>query len=515
MSKEKIKRNLGDPSRSIVTMNPTSMQSFRFQRNEIQVNNLNRSSNSGDFFVSYISAKDTVTGTLEISRNISDDDLQDMLEVKAYEELGLDTSISYKINFLEIDSSNGDDKSRIFSAFAINSILMVDTFLPLQKKVKYIDYITTAPFLVGALYDKNILERNGNECFIYFQKHDAFLAIYKDGKYLYSKSLAYSLTEINEKFCSLTGERIDENEFYKLLSTDGLRSLNPDYQQQFMKLFGEIFLYINDIAIFARRTSGISQIDRVYIGTEVGIVNGMLDYAKSTMGIESHNFNFNVAINSKDWYVDQIHLLMMLTAQIYLESPDNNDSLNFTVFKRPPPLLERPSGKLLAVVAATLAIALVYPLVQYSIGTYKLIQHNTKSKVLEELVVEAKTIEDKIVLLKKDLGNVESDLDREVKILSTRESLLQEIYKKRVDYTMKSTVFYDLTLLVNKRSLKLEKLSYSNDIATLSVVGSDEKKITELLDEIANTNKYSVRTKEIMKDENGTLYRSDINVEAL
>ena len=56
---------------------------------------------------------------------------------------------------------------------------------------------------------------------------------------------------------------------------------------------------------------------------------------------------------------------MALTSQVYLEEKD--DTLNFSIFKRPPPLKHRPVGKLLGVGAASLIIALVYPAYQFGI----------------------------------------------------------------------------------------------------------------------------------------------------
>ena len=88
----------------------------------------------------------------------------------------------------------------------------------------------------------------------------------------------------------------------------------------------------------------IDYIDKIFLGSEIGTFSGIEEYGRSYLGLESFDFNFNIAINSKEWYIDQIHILMMLSAQLYFENHD--DQLNFSIFKRPPPLKYRPVGQL-------------------------------------------------------------------------------------------------------------------------------------------------------------------------
>ena len=64
-----------------------------------------------------------------------------------------------------------------------------------------------------------------------------------------------------------------------------------------MQLFGEIFLYINDVLVFTKRSYNIDVIDRIYIGSEIGTFSGIAEYGKSYLGLESYEFNFSMAIN--------------------------------------------------------------------------------------------------------------------------------------------------------------------------------------------------------------------------
>ena len=334
------------PIREIVSIDPVTLNAYSFSKNEIKLHKLEKS-NKDSFFISYLPTRDILYSTIDINSNIPESDFKDAIEVKVYDELGLDPSIDYTIHYSEITSK--DSKSRSFNIFIVDTALIQNRFSPVAEKTKYIDFVSTPPFLIKSLYQKNLIEPDGTHCFIYFQKNDAFIAIYGNGEHLYSKSFQYSLKEINEKFCALIGERIEEEDFYKFLMNEGFRTTKTAYQQALMQLFGEIFLYINDVIVFAKRTSNFDSVSRAFIGSEIGAFSGITEYGKSYLGLDSSEFNFNIAINSKEWYIDQVHILMMLSAQLYLQ--DNFDGINFSLHKRPPPLMARPACPLIHIIA--------------------------------------------------------------------------------------------------------------------------------------------------------------------
>ena len=491
----------------IVSIDPVSLQSYTYAKNEIQPTRLEKS-NKNSFFISYIQSKDVISATVDISRNIPDSDLRDAIEIKVYDELGLDSAVEYTITYLETETN--DTKNRIFNVFVIDASLIGSQLSEIRKKTNYIDYVTTAPFLISSLYKKALLESDGTDCFVYFQKNDAFLAIYSGGEYLYSKSLHYSLTELTEKFCELIGERIDEEDFYKLLTTEGLKSTNISYQSFLMQLFGELFLYINDVIVFAKRSYNIENIDKIYIGSEVGMFIGVDEYAKSYLGLESYEFNFSIAINSKEWYVDQIHILMALTSQVYFENRD--DKLNFSIYKRPPPFRERPVGKLIGVIAASIIISAGYPAYQYGYSQFLQIQVNQATKEYRQLNKEANTIRAKIAKLKKDKAKIATLAKKESDKLEFRRKLLTEIYKKKTDYNMKALILVEIINISNNYKSKLSVISYNENNFKLSIQNRSEKKITEFIEELTKLKKYKITTDKIEKDSKANLYLSQIVV---
>ena len=248
-----------------------------------------------------------------------------------------------------------------FHVFVVDPLSLEQEFSPVIDAVKYIDQIVPVPLLLKSLYVKNFIESNAAHGFIYFQENDAFFAVYNEEEFVYTKSLKYSLKQMHERFCELIGESIDLVSFENILSAHGLNTTNPEYQKNLLKLFGEIFLHINDVITYTKRAFEIKQFESIYIGAAVGNISGLDEYAQTYLGLKVHPFNFDFGFNTAEKYVDQIHQLMHLYAR--LES-DERYECNFTIFHRPPPFAKRDSGKLILVTAAALAAALLYP------GTY-------------------------------------------------------------------------------------------------------------------------------------------------
>lgn len=494
-------------SSEIISIDPLSLVSYAYSKNEIKLQKIEKSIKDS-FFISYIQTRDVISSTIDISRNIPDSDLKDAIEIRVYDELALDSSIEYAITYLETDSK--DSKNRSFNVFIIDLNLVTTKLDPIKEKTKYIDYVTTAPFLVKSLYKKNFIEPEGTHCFVYFQKMDAFLAIYKGGEYVYSKALHYSLKEINEKFCELIGERVDEEDFYKILTNEGLKTTNTLYQQNLMQLFGEIFLYINDVLIFTKRSYNIDIVDKIYIGSEIGSFAGIEEYGKSYLGLESYEFNFSIAINSKEWYIDQIHILMMLSAQVYIENPD--DSLNFSIYKRPPPLAQRDSGKLLGVLAASILVSLAYPAYQLGYDAYLSLVLSSQTTEYNKIFKKTSEIRQELSILKAEKEKIDVLVANETSKFEFRKKLLNEIYNKKITYPMKSLILLEIFQISNIHDSKVESIEFKNNKLNFFIRNKSEKKITEFIKDLTGLRKYKINTDKIIKDEKMKLYTSKISI---
>ncbi len=492
---------------SIISVDPITLNSYEYFKNEIKINKLEKSKKDS-FTISYIPSKDIISATIDMSRNIPDSDLKDAIEIKVYDELGLDSAVNYSITYLETETN--DTKNRTFNVFVIDASSVEERLSPIKKHTKYIDYATGAPFLMQSLYKKAFIEPEGIDCFVYFQKDDAFLAIYREGEYIYSKSLHYSLTQINEKFCELIGERIEDKDFNNLLTREGLKGTNLDYQQHLMKLFGEIFLYINDVIIYAKRSYSLESIDKLYIGSEIGELLGIEEYAQSYLGLESHDFNFSIAINSKEWYIDQIHILMILAAQSYFEEKD--DSLNFSPFRRPPPLSKRPLGKLLGVLAASIVLSLSYPTYQIGYSYFLQLKLNKQTKTFIKLHKKTSAIKNRLASLKQEKNRIDGLLKKKKNKFEFRKKLLTEIYNKKISYPMKALILAEFFKISNKYNSKIDDIKFKNNEFIFNIQNRSDKKITEFIKNLTKLDKYNINTDKIEKVDKKQKYISKVTI---
>jgi len=235
-------------------------------------------------FVTYLANKDMITAAVEIGAGIGENDLDDALENKAYEELGLDPTVEYIMRHTELTHDGG---GRLFQLFVVEKEKYIEIFDGLQKQIKYIDYIVPAPLLYRALYDLEIIEDKGVHCYLYFTKYDTFLTFYRDGKFFYSKSIQYSFDQIYVRYCETTGETVDEKIFFGILQKEGMKATDPEFQQNIMKLFGEIFISINDIIIYTKRAYNVERVDQIFIGSTFGPIIGLDDYVQNYLGLYS------------------------------------------------------------------------------------------------------------------------------------------------------------------------------------------------------------------------------------
>ena len=131
------------------------------------------------FVCSYINTKSYINNQIDISKNIPDEDILDAINIKIYDELGLDQAIEYQVQYIET-FNNLDGDNRHFQVFIVDPADITQTYEEVVKTIKYIDVITPSPLLIKSLYSKEIIEDNGIHCFIYFEENDAFITIYNE-----------------------------------------------------------------------------------------------------------------------------------------------------------------------------------------------------------------------------------------------------------------------------------------------------------------------------------------------
>jgi len=469
------------------------------------------------FAISSLTTKSFLTAKVKLSKNIDEEDYFDVIENKIYEELGLDMATEYKIDFYEIVEEQ-DENHRIFNVFVVDPHDFKEAFTPIIENIRYIDQIYPVPLLIRSLYKKEIIRDNGVECFIYFSEDDAFLTLYRDGEFLYTKELKFTLNQIHELFCEIYGERVSYENFMTLFIEEGLRTSNDGNKAFLIKMFNELFTQINDVLNFAKRAYELDDINKIYIGTSAGIVFGMDEFAQTTLGIKTFNFDFEYGFEVNEFYVDQIQQLLHLTAQ--LVSEDRYD-LNFTIFNRPPPFIYRESGRLLALAAATILVVSLYPLWNVAYTAFTEFDSDNLSKEHKRISLEKSGRKSQI----DNQMRIKLELDKKSKteraLLVIQDNVLTQIHDRKVKYPMKAKIIASLTKDLNKYKVQLSAIGYKDDLLTkshfftLEMISRSEKQMTDMIEKLTKDNiqSYKISFKEIAYSDEDQEYKSSLKVE--
>jgi hypothetical protein len=469
------------------------------------------------FVISYLNTKDFINAQIEISKNIPDEDLYDAINSKAYDELALDQAIEYKIQYIETFNVL-DEENRHFHVFIVDPLDITNTFIHPVEKIKYIDVITPAPLLIKSIYAKEIIESNGVHCFIYIQENDAFITIYEEKEFVYTKSIKFSLLDMHERFCELYGERVDYDDFLNFFSKENLRDSNSDYKQFFIRLYKELFANINDILTYAKRAFEIEKFEHVYIGAQVQTVTKLHEMLEVELNIKSSEFDFDYGFETNEQYVDQLHILMHL----YTTLPkDEKYECNFTLYKRPPKFIKRESGKLIILTFASFALAFAYPITYWILTYAQELQEDLLKQEYKEVHISKITREATIKNRIADKEKAITLLEEEKKDFIEKKNTLIKIHEVKVDYPMKAKLLATFTKDLNRFHVNVQSLNYAqpkdNKILSLNLVANKDRSITKLVEYLTATyeGKFTFDLKEITFDPETNKYFSELKVKIL
>ncbi|MEA2071956.1 MAG: hypothetical protein U9O86_00055 [Campylobacterota bacterium] len=469
------------------------------------------------FAISYLNTKEFINAQIEISKNIPDEDLYDAINSKSYDELALDQAVEYQIQYIET-FNNLDEENRHFHVFIVDPLEVTQTFIDVVEKIKYIDVTIPAPLLIKSLYSKEIIDSGGIHCFIYFQENDAFVTIYGDKEFIYTKSIKHSLIDMHERFCELYGERIDYSAFLNFYANANLKDTDSDYKEFFIKLYKELFANVNDILTYAKRAFDIEKFEHVYIGSQVETVTKLDEILEVELSIKSSDFNFDYGYEHKDNYVDQLHALMHAYTTI---TEDERYECNFSIYHRPPAFIKRESGKLIMLIAASLLLAFAYPVSYWILNYAQILQEDLLKQEYKEVhnikITRESTIKNKQVDKTKALTLLEEEKNE----YNEKKNTLVKIHDVKVNYPMKAKLLSRLTKDLNKFGVRMESLTYaetnSSKAFDLDLVSSKDRKITKLVQYLTKTHehKFKFELEDILYDNESKVYFSQLKVNIL
>ena len=494
---------------SIVTIDNYNGRYYRYREGELeQISKLSYKSKT--YTTTFVANKDLIIAPVSVSRNIEEEDLPGALEDKAYEELGLDPAMEYLIHYQEF---NGEGEGRHFQLFVLEESRYEELFENLRQELRYVDLILPAPLLYQSLYDRSLVDRRQVHCYLYFTNYDATITFYKNGEYLYSKSINYSLRQLYDRYCEIAGKTVDEKQFFRILQKEGVKTTHLEFQQNLIKLFNEIFITINDVVIYTKRAYKIDVIDQMYIGSELGPISGADEYARNYLGLHSTSMIFDFNIKSEEWYIDQMHYMMVLSTGKYWEEP--GELINFTQYPRPPAFAKRPSGQFVLTMLAALLVASAYP-TYYLISSYLLDLNNLRlSKEESGLGREANRYKMILGKKKKEIERLQKRVSILKKTYLEKEKTLLSVYDKKVNYHLKSNQLASFAEDLERFRVRSNGIKSDDDRYTISLSAKDDRNITGLVKYITKRYGPSIRhieIGEIKGEQPGRMKRIDATV---
>jgi len=498
---------------SVISVNPYKDSYFSGASSFLSQNNSPKYAKD-QYAISYLNTKSFITSQISISKNISSEDLYDAISNKVYDELALDQAVSYQIQFIETFNSLDED-DRNFHVFIVDPFEIEETFANVVSKIKYIDLIIPSPLLLKSLYEKEIIESNGVNAFIYFQENDASITIYSEEEFLYTKSINFSFLQMHERFCELYGERVLYEDFMDFLSNHNLKDTLSDYKEYFIKLYKEIFAHISDILTYVKRAYELKTIEHIYIDSQVQTITKLDEMSEVELGIESSNYDFNYGLQSNGVYIDQLHSLMHLYTTLPKEQKYN---CNFTPYLRPPPFMQRQSGKLAILSAASFIIAFLYPFTYWTLTYAQSLQYDLLSAEFAELHNIKITREATIRNKEADKTKVLTLLKQEKDDYAEKKATLVKIHDVKVNYPMKAKLLSMFTKDLNKFTIKVNSIAYDEEkekkTFTLNLVSKKDKEITHMVEHLTKIyeGKYDFSLRRIELKDDSKQYFSELKV---
>jgi hypothetical protein len=474
-------RKNSQPFSSIVSINPYQSVFVSSSGNDIKLEP-KPEYEKNQFSISFLNTKSFITSVVGISKNIAEEDIYDALENKVYDELALDMAIEYRINFIEAVNI-ADENDKFYHVFIVDPLTLEEDFSEVVEKIKYIDQIVPLPLLYKSLYERDIVEDTGLHCYIYFQENDASLTIYDDQSFVYTKSLKYSFKVMHERFIELLGEQIGYEQFISFLSADGLNVSNSEYQKYLIKLFGELFLHINDVLTYAKRAFEIEIVDRVYVGSQLGSINGLDEYAQTYLGLPSELLDFDYGFTTQESSIEQMHYLMHLYNQV---DPESRYDCNFTQYHRPPPFIKRQSGKIIILTVISLVGAMLYPVTYWTLEYVENMHYSVLSDEYRDLHNTKVTREATVNLKLAELKKYQTLLDEEIAEYKKSKATLTKIHDVKINYPMKAKHLAYFTNDFNRYRVYIDAITYTqskNDTKefTFTIIAKKDKQLTDLL----------------------------------
>lgn len=456
------------------------------------------------FIASRVFYDDIISHSFKVAKSTSPEEIKSSIEIRMYEDAGLDLQKEYKITHIlkELDF----EEMVLVEAFAIEKSKVEDRLKAILKKTKYIDFLAI-PFLSFSTLYKNKIIAAKNDVFVYMEENEAFLALYKDGKYLSTKSL----TNFENILHSLHKETIDMDmaTLQDILKNKGLdpNAYDRDDAHIFNALetiFADIFTKMNNVIIHNRSIFGFEKIDRLFFGTKFGRIKGLQETSKNFFSSELELMDFNLFSEK----VESNFFERILASYIYDVSQELLLEQDITFFKREAPFVKTEAGKFLLFACGFLCLLALYPLyLNFEIDSLEKESLHVR-KELDVIKAGTQKVREEITSERKALSLSQEELDMQTKRVENISKSIQNLYNTKIANKTVSDFFYKVNVLLQKYQLSTKSITLKNiNHMEIEVFSSLDKRdtIAKFMKDLISHGFVEVNTKEIKLEDGSYL----------
>ena len=487
---------------------PTTQTNYTYDGNKLVVNKseLHRHKQT----ISFIPLQDLLSESIEISSSLPQKDVADMLEMRLFEELSLEPTLDYKICYTSgKDGGQPHEKNR-YEVFVASYPAIEQRFAQILKDDDYIDFIFPAQSVIKSLFTGNFLRDDATYGFVHIHEGSAFVAVYIDGEYAYSKPLKTSLKGMSDRFSEPLRERVEYDNFIKALLSLPHRNIKESNSEAFRVVIEEFFIAISNVLMHAKRIKSIEKYDAIFISTDKGniadIGNIALDYFETPI----KDFDFNIGIRTEE-YVDMITRLTLFS---YINQNPYFDTLNFSIFRRPPPLFKRDSGKFLIASAVGFVVAFAIPIYSLAVAGYFSSKNTAAIDELKKLNAARIEAESKMATEEKNRRTLLLNAKEEQKKYETYRGLLENLAKSKESSATATSKVVSISKKAVESNVRLNKLDINRTTVFIECKTDDVRKITSFASKLKTIDGFKVVSQDIAKDADAKVFLGQINIEA-
>jgi len=464
------------------------------------------------YTVSRILYENVTLYSFKIPLTQADEDLSSLVEIKMYEEAGLDVNKIYKITYLikKLDF----DEMCLVEAFAIDRTLLEETYKEPIKKVKYIDFLALPFFAYDTFYTNKILTPK-NDIFVYIGNGEAFLSFYKNGSYISTKSMI-NLNEISEKLNTQNID-IDLEQLNRVLLDKGLKQelYEKSEAELFLALesiFSDILTKINNVAMHNRNVFGFDKIDRIFFSTKQGRVKGLREFIVEFGFTDVEVLDFNIFRDKqKSNFLDRVVCSYGLDRY-----RQNSNEQNVTIFGKPPPFFSSEFGRLtLAFLALLCLLCGVYAYFYIDIQNLQSQKTLLESKY-QSIENRANRYKSSIRKKIQEIKKVKGDLQKQDIVFENIKRGIDELERMKGIDSSYVSFLAKVNRLLGEYGLKTRSIEQTGrDKMVIEVVSGYSKrdKISKFLKSLIKNGFINVKTKEIKLDKDRYISKVEIERE--